>query len=84
MTCPKCGGRCEDIAHFSGRVDDEEYGMCLVSQGICQTCRFEVDNITWLDETGEVQDRMWMTGHETPKDVPKTAWNILEKTRDLI
>ena len=82
MTCPGCGGRCEDIAHFSGWFDDEEYGPCIISHGFCPTCGFEAANIEWLDKTDKVQHRMWMTGHEKPNDVPKATWDVLEKNRN--
>ena len=82
MTCPGCGGRCEDIDYFSGYIEDEEYGTYIVGQGICQTCGFEVVNIDWMDETGEAQHLMWMTGYETPKEIPKAIWDILDESRN--
>ncbi|MGN0098936.1 MAG: hypothetical protein ACI38Y_06395 [Candidatus Methanomethylophilaceae archaeon] len=84
MTCPKCGGRCEDISHFSEWFDDEEYGPCLISYGLCQTCGFEVSNTYWLDKTDEVHQRAWMTGLEKPNDIPKVTWDVIEKIRNLI
>ena len=79
MTCPRCGSM--DITHISDYVEDEKCGTCIVSHGLCQTCRFEIANIAWLDETDEVQYRSWMTGYELPPDVPKAVWDRLEEHR---
>ena len=79
MTCPRCGS--SDIVHISDYVEDEVCGTCIVSHGLCQTCRFEVINIAWLGENDEVQYRAWMTGYELPNDVPKVVWDRLEEHR---
>ena len=79
MTCPRCGS--SDIAHISDQVDGTEHGTCIISHSLCETCRFEVVNVAWLDEAEEVQYRAWMTGYELPNDVPKAVWDRLEEHR---
>ncbi|MGN0098937.1 MAG: hypothetical protein ACI38Y_06400 [Candidatus Methanomethylophilaceae archaeon] len=79
MTCPRCGS--SDIVPISDYVEDEVCGTCIVSHGLCQTCRFEVINIAWLGEDDKVQYLGWMTDMDVPKDVPKAVRERVEEHR---